>query len=346
MNNLDQSISVIICAYTEDRWKALCAAVASVRNQTKPAAELILVIDHNPALLTRATSSLAGPGVKIIKNRRKRGLSGARNTGIAASQGDIIAFLDDDAEAEPDWLEQLQASYTDDQIFGVGGKIIPDWQGVLPRWFPEEFYWVVGCTYRGMPGESSPVRNLIGANMSFRREVFETVGVFREDVGRVGTRPLGCEETELCIRVYQTWADKFLLYNPQALVHHKVPAGRASGRYFASRCYSEGLSKALISQSVGTRDSLASEWTYTLQTLPKGILRGLGMGLFRGDLNGLARAGYIAAGLAITAAGYFSSKLPQKSKIAFETKEQPSPLPKATRLPKRVRGGVGTGFSL
>ena len=346
MSNPDQNISVIICAYTEDRWTALGEAVRSVQNQNKPASELILVIDHNPALLARAMRTLAGPGVKVIKNQRKRGLSGARNSGIAASQGDIIAFLDDDAEAEPDWLEQLQASYADSRVFGVGGEIVPAWQGAPPRWFPEEFYWVVGCTYRGMPDQTSPVRNLIGANMSFRREVFETVGGFREDVGRVGTRPLGCEETELCIRVYQTWADKLLLHNPLARVHHKVPANRASGRYFASRCYSEGQSKALISQSVGSRDSLASEWTYTLQTLPKGILRGFGVGLSQGDLTGLIRAGYIGAGLAITTAGFLSGKLPGKPKAACETKAQPPQLPKAMPLPKRVRGGVETGFSL
>jgi GT2 family glycosyltransferase len=344
MSNREQSISVIICAYTEDRWTALCAAMNSVQSQTRPASELILVIDHNPALLARSITNLAGPGVKIIKNQRKRGLSGARNSGIAASQGDIIAFLDDDAEAEPDWLEQLQASYADSRIFGVGGKIEPAWQGVHPGWFPEEFYWVVGCTYRGMPDESGPVRNLIGANMSFRREVFETVGGFREDVGRVGTRPLGCEETELCIRVYQNWADKFLLYNPRALVHHKVPASRTSRRYFAARCFSEGQSKALISQSVGAKDGLASEWSYTLQTLPKGVLRGLGRGLVKGDLNGFARAGYIMAGLTITTAGYVSGKLSRKQKTA--NREQPPKLPKAMTLAKRVRSGVGTGFSL
>src|SRR5438309_2313555 len=111
MINLGQSISVIICAYTEERWMDLCAAVKSVKNQTLPATELILVIDHNPALLARSMTHLAGPGVKIIKNERKRGLSGARNSGITVSQGDIIVFLDDDAEAEPDWLGQLQATY-------------------------------------------------------------------------------------------------------------------------------------------------------------------------------------------------------------------------------------------
>jgi hypothetical protein len=182
--------------------------------------------------------------------------------------------------------------------------------------------------------------------MSFRREVFETVGGFREDVGRIGTRPLGCEETELCIRVYQTWADKFLLYNPLAMVQHKVPASRASSRYFLARCYSEGLSKAIIAQSVGTRDSLASEWTYTLRILPVGVLRNIGRGIWRGNLNSLARAGYIMAGLATTTAGYLASKLAKKQKKPCPTQEQPPELPKARALAKSVRSRAGSEFSI
>src|SRR5260370_3129049 len=97
-----------------------------------------------------------------------------------------------------------------------------------PRWFPEEFYWVVGCTYRGMPGSVAQIRNPIGANMAFRREVFDVVGDFRSEVGRVGTHPVGCEETELCIRVRQHWPHGVFLYQPQACVSHRVPINRAT----------------------------------------------------------------------------------------------------------------------
>ncbi len=67
---------------------------------------------------------------------------------------------------------------------------------------PEEFYWVVSANYRGMPPSGAHVRNLLGGNMSFRREQFDVVGGFRSDIGRgAGKRPLGCEETEFCIRL-------------------------------------------------------------------------------------------------------------------------------------------------
>ncbi len=313
----DHSISVIICAYTEERWDDLVAAVASVRRQTLAAHEIIVVIDHNPALQARAARACAPstadagtqPEVVVIANRFARGLSGARNSGIQAAQGAIIAFMDEDAVAAADWLAHLATAYADAETLGAGGAIIPVWEHGRPAWFPAEFDWVVGCTYRGMPREQAAVRNLIGCNMSFRREIFATVGGFRDGIGRIGTRPLGCEETELCIRVAQEMPPARLLYVPQARVRHHVPAKRARWNYFRSRCYAEGLSKAKIATLVGEQDSLASEWTYTLHTLPLGVLRGIAETLATFKPAGLLRAGAIAAGLMITTAGYLHGKL-------------------------------------
>ncbi|MGH2409551.1 MAG: glycosyltransferase family 2 protein [Chloroflexota bacterium] len=303
MRNL--SLSVIICAYTEDRWDDLSAAVESVRAQGRPPMEIIVVIDHNPPLAQRARMAL--PGAVVIENREARGLSGARNTGIAAAKGDVVAFLDDDAIAAPDWLNRLTAGYADPLVHGVGGAIESAWSAGRPRWFPKEFDWVVGCTYRGMPRHASPVRNMIGANMSFRREVFAVVGGFRNGMGRLGTRPLGCEETELCIRVRKHWPRTILLYEPRALVRHRVPAHRARWAYFRARCYSEGLSKAQVSEFVGAKDGLESERHYTFSTLPRGVVRGLA-DTMKGDLTGLGRAGAIITGLAVTSAGYLAGK--------------------------------------
>src|SRR5439155_54307 len=80
-------------------------------------------------------------------------------------------------------------------------------QGERPTWHPPEFGWVVGCSYRGLPVEPAPVRNLIGCNMSMRRELFDAVGGFTHGIGRIGTIPLGCEETEWCIRVRQRFPE-------------------------------------------------------------------------------------------------------------------------------------------
>jgi glucosyl-dolichyl phosphate glucuronosyltransferase len=296
-------ISVVICAYTEDRWNDLVAAIESVQRQMLQPREIIAVIDHNPGLLERVREHVQG--VVVVENAETRGLRGARNSGIAVAQSQIIAFLDDDAVATPDWLTFLCEGYSDPQVLGTGGEVTPFWMGNKPAWLPEEFYWVVGCTYRGMPETVQTIRNPIGANMSFRREVFDTVGDFHSQNGHVGPRHAGgCEETELCIRSCQRWPQRIFLYQPQAQVFHRVTGNRTSWRYFCSRCYVEGLAKAVVARHVGARDSLASERSYTLRILPRGVLRGLTDTLFHRDPAGLARAGAIMVGLAVTTTGY------------------------------------------
>lgn len=298
--------TVIICAYTEDRWEALLSAVSSIKAQSYLPAELIVVIDHNQRLFERASAQFQN--VHVIENRDERGLSGARNTGIALATGDAIAFIDEDASAAPDWLHFLDENFADPRVMGVGGTITPHWENGRPHWFPREFDWVVGCTYLGLPEQTAPVRNLIGCNMSFRREIFENAGIFRNGIGRVGTIPVGCEETEICIRARQKWIGKNFIFEPRAQVLHQVPANRKKFAYFRSRCYGEGISKALISRFIGAKDGTQSEWTYTLRTLPRGIVNGLA-DLLQGDFAGLLRALAIIAGLFITTLGFIVGNL-------------------------------------
>jgi glucosyl-dolichyl phosphate glucuronosyltransferase len=295
-------ISVVICAHTMERWSETCAAVESVRTQSFQNREIIVVVDHHPDLQVALADAL--PDATVVENHEERGLSGARNTGVSVAQGDVVAFLDDDAVADADWLKFLADSYADPAIIGVGGHILPNWQKPRPSWFPAEFYWVVGCTYRGMPESRLPVRNLLGANASFRREAFELAGGFRNGIGRsAGKRPLGCEETEFCIRLSQRSPRSVLLFDNRAVVRHLVPADRSRFCYFRARCYAEGLSKAMVTASVGVTDGLAAERRYTTRTLPTGVARAVA-DLLRGDWSGLGRAGAIIAGLAATATGY------------------------------------------
>jgi glycosyltransferase involved in cell wall biosynthesis len=292
-------VSVVICAYSTERWEALLAAVESVRRQSAEAAEIVVAVDHNEALFEAARDAL--PDVRVVPNRYRRGLSGTRNSGVEATHGEIVALLDDDAAAEPDWLARLTAPYSDPRVLGVGGAVEAAWLGGRPGWFPEEFDWVVGCSYRGLPAQPAPVRNFIGANMSFRREVLDVTGGFRLDMGRVGTRPLGCEETEFCIRATGRFPDGVLLYEPSARVRHAVPASRASWRYFRRRCFGEGLSKAAVSRYVGESRGLASERAYTRAILTSGLGRAV-------RDAAPARALAIAAGFAVTAAGYAAGR--------------------------------------
>ncbi len=299
---LPSLISVVICAYTEKRWHETCAAVESVRAQSFASKEIIVVVDHNPALF--ASLSAALPDVTVLENREERGLSGGRNTGVAVAQGDVVAFLDDDAVADPDWLKFLADSYADPAVIGVGGLTLPNWRMTRPAWFPREFDWVVGCSYRGLPESRQPVRNLLGGNASFRREAFEIAGGFRSGIGRsAGKRPLGCEETEFCIRLHQESPQSVFLFDNRAMIWHLVPGERGRFSYYRSRCYAEGLSKAQVTASVGVADGLSSERRYTTRTLPGGVARGLADAA-HGDLSGLGRAGAIVAGLGATVTGY------------------------------------------
>nr|WP_062341352.1 glycosyltransferase family 2 protein [Herbidospora sakaeratensis] len=269
--------SVVICAYTEDRWDDIAAAVASVRAQTVPARELLLVVDHNPDLHLRLKR--AYPDATVLENVHDKGLSGGKNTGAEAATGSYVAFLDDDAVADPGWIEGLESAMAQPGVVGAGGATRPLWATRRPRWFPVEFDWTVGCTYKGMPETRAPIRNVMGGNAIFRREVIGAVGGFSSGIGRSvaegKSRPLGCEETEFCIRLTQRLPGSVLLFEPSAGIGHRVPAARETFRYFRSRCYAEGLSKALVTRSVGSGDGLASERSYTFTTLPLGALRGL-----------------------------------------------------------------------
>ena len=298
--------SVVICAYTERRWANLIAAVRSVGAQTAGALECIVVVDHNPALLAMARRRF--PEAVVVPNTERRGLSGARNTGAGRSLGDVVAFLDDDAAAEPDWLAQLLRPYADPRVIGTSGVALAEWARTRPAWFPREFDWVVGCSYRGLPEEEASVRNVMGAAMSFRRDVFDRVGWFSVDVGRVGAVPLGCEETEFSIRALQRIDGARLVHVPTARVHHSVGAERARIRYFVRRCYAEGISKAAVARVVGASSATATERRYATRVLPSGFAGGLAR-TARGDIGGLARSGMIAAGLAVTTAGYVAGRV-------------------------------------
>ena len=301
------SVSVVICAHTERRWDDTLAAVASVRRQSHPAEEVIIVVDHNRSLYDRLKSVLAD--VIVVENCEQQGLSGGKNTGIAMASGQVVAFLDDDAIADANWLKFLLDSYGEPGVAGVGGLTLPKWDTQRPSWFPTEFDWVVGCTYVGMSAHRTRVRNLMGGNASFRREIFKEVGGFRSGIGRAqGKLPLGCEETEFCIRLTQQLPGTILLFDNRATIWHRVTAERCRFAYYCSRCYAEGLSKAMVTRSVGANDGLSSERHYTTRTLPRGVVSGLAETV-HGDGTGLSRAGAIIAGLASTSAGYAVGKL-------------------------------------
>lgn len=312
--------SVVVSTYTEARWDALEACVESLAAQALPPREVIVVVDHNPALLERAREAF--PWAEAIPNERPRGLAGARNSGIVVAGGEFVAFIDDDARAEPDWLAELESCLSEPGAVGAGGALLPAWEGKAASWIPPEFYWVFGCSYVGLPTEMAPIRNPIGANMAVRRSVLDQVGGFREGGGaeeeaaprelrsRGVVRAAGNlpDDTDLAIRVKQLLPDSVFLYQPTARVLHSVTHERTTLGYFLRRCYEEGVGKANLARYVGSEEGLSSERRHVAKVLPLGVLRGL-RDLFRGDLAGPLRSAAIVLGLSTVAAGFLAGKL-------------------------------------
>ena len=310
-SRLAPAISVAICAYATNRWYDLKASVDSVVSQLGDDDECVVVVDHNQELLALAETGFASvrsaagrAAVRVIPNAAERGLSGARNTAIAESRGEIIAFLDDDATAGDGWLRRMMAELAEANVFGVGTAANPDWPaGHRPGWFPPEFDWVVGCSYLGLPTEPADVRNVFGVAMAFRREVFALAGTFSTDVGRIGLTPTGCEETELCIRLRKARPDAMIKYLPDVAVTHRVTPPRVRPGYFLRRCLGEGQSKARVSRLVGSDHALMSERAYVRSVLPRAFMRELRR-FVRGDFDGLAAATMMMLGLLLAGGAY------------------------------------------
>jgi GT2 family glycosyltransferase len=301
--------SVVVCAYTLDRWDLLVRALDGALRQEPRPAEVVLVVDHNPELAEQARHELTDRPVVVTENRSQPGLSGARNTGLAVACDELVAFLDDDARPAFGWLSALLAAFDDPRVVAAGGTARPEWARGRPAWFPPEFDWVVGCSYRGQVVGPPDVRNPLGCNMAFRRRAAARVGGFRSGIGRIGRQPLGCEETELCIRLRQTQPDARIVLVPEAVVHHRVSPERHRFTYFRQRCFAEGISKAAVSERVGTTDALSAERAYVTRTLPRGVVRDLSRVVAERDWAGARRAAAMVAGLTFTAAGYARGRI-------------------------------------
>lgn len=308
-----ESVTVVVCAYTLDRWTDLRDGVLEAARQLRESGRkgrVLVVVDHNDELLARS-AELAGPFVDVIANARRRGLSGGRNTAIGLVDTDVIVFLDDDATPEPGWLNHLLAPFEDREVLITGGAATPRWPdgATRPVSLPAapsgrgELDWVVGCTYEGQPTALAPVRNVMGCNMAFRTTVFEAAGLFGEDLGRVGRVPYGCEETELCIRATRHHPDAGILFEPRSRVHHHVSPDRLKWNYLWRRAYAEGISKAAVTERTSHQASLSTEMSYATRILPRGFLREL-FSAPRTRGRGLGGAFAIASALAMTGVGY------------------------------------------
>jgi hypothetical protein len=148
------------------------------------------------------------------------------------------------------------------------------------------------------------------------------IGGFNPDTGRVGKLPIGCEETEACIKLTQADPGSAILYAPTARVRHHVSVDRVRMAYIARRSWCEGMSKAGVARTVGRQAALSSESRYATRVLPAA----LGRELRRGP-RGASSAVAIVMSLGLAAAGYVRGRL----SVVRPARSQ-APLPERARL--------------
>jgi GT2 family glycosyltransferase len=178
------------------------------------------------------------------------GLARARNAGWQAARGEILAFVDDDAVADPEWLASIvrtfEAASPTPGI--VGGKVFPVWEIPRPRWLPNSL--LAFLTILDWSREAGPIpqaQYLLGTNMAVTRTAMAAVGGFNEALGRRGNKLLSWEDVELHDSVRA--AGYSCYYEAAAVVHHSVPAERLTKKWMRKRMYWEGV-------SLGRREAL------------------------------------------------------------------------------------------
>ncbi len=147
-------VSVVLCEHTLERYEDCQACAESVLTQSYENIELVLVADGNEAVCTQFRDEYRdNPRVTIECNDTNVGLLESRNRGAEAASGDIVAFIDDDAIADTDWIAALVSSYESEDALAVGGQMTPAWVAGKPAFLPAEFYWLVGVTHEGFGPE-------------------------------------------------------------------------------------------------------------------------------------------------------------------------------------------------
>jgi glucosyl-dolichyl phosphate glucuronosyltransferase len=239
------NISLIICTY--NRCESLLKTLESVAaSELPPSIEWeVVVVDNNSRDQTCAAVqdfSALHPGRFRYLLEPKQGLSNARNAGIRAALGEVIAFTDDDVIVEASWLLNLTRSLLDRSWGGAGGRTLPLKSVALPRWLSLSGPGSMGGAVAALfdKGDERVELDLppYGANMAFRREMFQNYGYFRPDLGRRPGSLISEEDTEFGRRLLAAGAR--LGYEPFAIVYHPVPEERLKKKYFLAWWFDYG----------------------------------------------------------------------------------------------------------
>lgn len=238
-------ITVILC--THNRARTLAKALESIATQalSQSIGWEIVVVDNNSSDKTRQVIEDCRsryPGRIRYVFEPQQGISYARNTGVRNAQGDILAFIDDDETASPGWLQNLTANLYSGEWSGAGGRILPQWNCPRPQWFSDRNALTMAPLVVFDPAtEEGPLTQTpFGANMAFRKEMFDLHGGFRTDLGRVGKGLLSGEDTEFGGRLIA--AGRRLRYEPTAVTYHPVEEFRIRREYFLEWWFNKGRS--------------------------------------------------------------------------------------------------------
>lgn len=239
------NITVIVCTYNrcESLRKALDSIVASkVHNSVQWE---VLVVDNNSTDRTvEVVTDLSGryPGRFRYIAEPQQGLCNARNAGIREARGKILVFVDDDVTVESTWLDNLTRRLSEGQYGAAGGRILAERAFVVPRWVPltERHPWGPLALFDLGPEAGPSNEPPFGANMAFRKDLFDKYGYFRTDLDRCGKGMLSNGDTEFGHRLLN--AGERLYYEPSATVYHPVPEHRLQKRYFLAWWFGKGRS--------------------------------------------------------------------------------------------------------
>lgn len=300
------SVAVVVCAASDEREELLHACVRSLLEGRRVADEILVVIDHNAALEASVATWLP-TSVRLLRSD-SRGISASRNAGLRAATADVVAFVDDDAVVEPEWLVHLMRAFeTSDELLGAGGAVVPQWGGGR-CWLPDELLWVVGCTYAGHREDAGSIRNPIGCNMAFRRRALSAAGGFSPRFGKQGDTLTTCDETEVGLRLERAYGPARIRFVPAARVRHFIPASRIGWKTLVLRCTSEGVSKARLRDLYGT-SALGAERQYARSLVTRAVPRLVVRGMVRSDRRSVYGAAAIVLSLAVTASAYVGGNL-------------------------------------
>ena len=228
---MGRTVSVLVATINRPEYVRKCIEHLLAQ---EPRPDQIMVVDASEDDRTKNVVA-EYPGVEYLENPGGRGnLPNSRNAGLKYATGEIISFVDDDAFAHPAWLSNLLETYDEPNVGAVGGRALdnrPNEEntGVDSIGKLKPNGQLCGF-FAAHPGKIIEVDHMLGANMSYRREVLAKLGGFRDDIP---TGPSGvCEDTDMCLRVRQSGYR--ILFNPFATVDH-IAAPQFSGRRFDHR---------------------------------------------------------------------------------------------------------------